>query len=72
MRAATYPPQGERGFASVLAQLQCRTVPTVGTLSFRQDATMVVVQFEIPEALDRVDEISAVDGVDMALSAPMI
>src|SRR6185436_7087469 len=64
VRAAKYPPQGERGFASVLAQLQYRTVPTTELYTAVNDATMVIVQFESAEAIDRADEIFAVDGVD--------
>ena len=67
VRAAKYPPQGERGFASVLAQLQYRTVPTRELYAAVNDATMVIVQFESAEAIDRAEEIFAVDGVDMAL-----
>ena len=67
VRAAKYPPQGERGFASVIAQLQYRTVPTRELYTAVNDATMVIVQFESAEAIDRADEIFAVDGVDMAL-----
>ena len=60
-------PQGERGFASVIAQLQYRTVPTRELYQAVNGATMVIVQFESVEAVDRADEIFAVDGVDMAL-----
>ena len=67
VRAAKYPPQGERGFASVLAQLQYRTVPTRELYTALNDATMVIVQFESAEAIERAEEIFAVDGVDMAL-----
>jgi len=67
VRAAKYPPQGERGFASVIAQLQYRSVPTRELYKAVNNATMVIVQFESAEAVDRADEIFAVDGVDMAL-----
>ena len=67
VRATKYPPQGERGFASVIAQLQYRTVPTRELYRAVNDATMVIVQFESAEAIDRADEIFAVEGVDMAL-----
>ena len=67
VRAAKYPPLGERGFASVLAQLQYRTVPTRDLYAALNDATMVIVQFESAEAIDNADEIFAVEGVDMAL-----
>ena len=67
VRAAKYPPLGERGFASVLAQLQYRTVPTRDLYAAVNAATMVIPQFESAEAIDNADAIFAVEGVDMAL-----
>jgi 2-keto-3-deoxy-L-rhamnonate aldolase RhmA len=67
VKAAKYPPLGERGFATALAQFQYRSVPTKEQYATLNDATMVIVQFESGEAIDRSDEIFAVDGVDMAL-----
>jgi 4-hydroxy-2-oxoheptanedioate aldolase len=67
VRATKYPPQGERGFASVLAQLQYRTVPTRDLYAAVNDATMVIPQFESTEAIDNADAIFAVEGVDMVL-----
>ena len=67
VRAAKYPPQGERGFASVLAQLQYRAVPTRDLYAAVNDATMVIPQFESAEAIDNADAIFAVEGVEMAL-----
>jgi 2-keto-3-deoxy-L-rhamnonate aldolase RhmA len=67
VRATKYPPLGERGFASVLAQLQYRTVPTRDLYAAVNHATMVIPQFESAEAIDNADAIFAVEGVDMAL-----
>jgi 2-keto-3-deoxy-L-rhamnonate aldolase RhmA len=67
VRHAKYPPQGQRGFASVIAQLQYRGVPTRELYKVVNDATMVIVQFESAEAVDRAEEIFAVEGVDLAL-----
>ena len=68
VRAAKYPPLGERGFASVLRAAPvpqpCRRASSTAAVN---DATMVIVQFESAEAIDRADEIFAVEGVDMAL-----
>src|SRR5262249_40729430 len=62
-----YPPQGERGFASVLAQFQYRNLTADQTYKPLNDATMVIPQFESAEAIANADAIFAVDGVDMAL-----
>lgn len=65
--AAKYPPAGERGLAGGLPQLGFRTLPANQTMPALNDATMVIVQFESKAALDAMEEIVAVDGVDLVL-----
>jgi 2-keto-3-deoxy-L-rhamnonate aldolase RhmA len=65
VRAAKYPPSGERPFSGALPHLQFRTFPTKETYAILNDATMVVVMIESTEALAAVDEIAAVPGVDI-------
>jgi len=65
--AAKYPPLGERGDSAGLPHLQFRTVPATETMPAMNDATMVIVQFESAAALAAMDEIVAVDGVDMVM-----
>ena len=67
VKAAKYPPQGERGFATALAHFKYRSPPAREQYAVLNDATMVVVQFESAECIERADEIFALDGVDMAL-----
>jgi 4-hydroxy-2-oxoheptanedioate aldolase len=67
VRAAKYPPLGERGFATALPQFQYRSPPAKEAYPALDAATMVIVQFESAEAIDRAEEIFAVEGVDMAL-----
>lgn len=67
VRAAKFPPLGDRSNAGSLPHLQYRTLPAAETYKALDDATMVIVQFESAQALDRMDEIIAVDGVDMVL-----
>jgi 2-keto-3-deoxy-L-rhamnonate aldolase RhmA len=67
VRAAKYPPQGERGFATALPHFAYRSLPAKQQYSTLNDATMVIVQFESTEAVECADEIFAVEGVDMAL-----
>jgi 4-hydroxy-2-oxoheptanedioate aldolase len=64
---AKYPPLGARGHASALPQFQFRSPPATAAYPALDAATMVIVQFESAEAIERADEIFAVDGVDMAL-----
>ncbi len=65
--AAKFPPLGSRSNAGSLPHLQYRPVPAADVYAALNDATMVIVQFESAAALDRMDEILAVDGVDMVL-----
>ena len=65
--AAKFPPLGERSNAGGLPHLHFRSFPAAEACAALNDATMVVVQFESAAALDRAEEIVAVDGVDMVL-----
>jgi 2-keto-3-deoxy-L-rhamnonate aldolase RhmA len=67
VNATKYPPLGERGIATALPHFQSRSLPAKEGYAALNDATMVIVQFESAEAIERADEILAVDGVDMAL-----
>jgi 4-hydroxy-2-oxoheptanedioate aldolase len=67
VRAAKYPPRGERSNAGPLPHLQYRALPAAESYAAIDAATMVVVQFESAQAIDNADAIVAVDGVDMVL-----
>ena len=67
VKAAKYPPLGERGAGGALPHLEYRSFPTAEANAALNDATMVIVQFESADALDQADEIVAVEGVDMVL-----
>ena len=65
--ATKYAPQGERGAGGALPHLEFRPFPSAEANAALNDATMVIVQFESAEAIEKADEIAAVDGVDMVL-----
>ena len=67
VRRAKYAPRGERGFANALPQFGFRSPPTRDAHAALDAATMVIVQFESAESIERAEEIFAVEGVDMAL-----
>jgi 4-hydroxy-2-oxoheptanedioate aldolase len=67
MRAAKYPPLGERSNAGPLPHLQYRSFPAAQAYAAIDAATMVIVQFESDEAIKNADAIVAVEGVDMVL-----
>ncbi len=65
--ASKFPTLGTRGFSGSLPHTAFRSFPAKDLVSALNDATMVIVQFESGEAVNRADEIAAVDGVDMVL-----
>ena len=67
VKAAKYPPLGERGFATALPHFQFRSPPAKQAYPALDAATMVIVQFESAESIENADAIFAVEGVDMAL-----
>ena len=67
VKAAKYPPLGERGTGGALPHLEYRSFPTAEANAAVNDAIMVIVQFESAEAIEQAEEIAAVEGVDMVL-----
>ena len=65
--AAKFAPLGERGAGGALPHLEYRSFATAEANAAINDATMVIVQFESAEAVDKAEEIAAVEGVDMVL-----
>jgi 2-keto-3-deoxy-L-rhamnonate aldolase RhmA len=65
--AAKFAPLGGRSAAGGLPHLRYHSFPAAITNAALNDATMVVVQCETADALEGVDDIVAVDGVDMVL-----
>jgi 4-hydroxy-2-oxoheptanedioate aldolase len=67
VKAAKFPPLGERSNAGPLPHLHYRAFSADETYQALNDATMVIVQFESAQALECADEIVAIDGVDIVL-----
>src|SRR6201986_4672702 len=67
VRAAKFAPLGERGAGGALPHLEYRSFPTAEANAAINDTTMVIVQFESAEAIDKAEEIASVEGVDMVL-----
>ena len=60
-----FPPLGHRSAGGALSHYQYRSFPVDETNAAMNDATSLVVMLETVAALDAVEEIIAVDGVDM-------
>src|SRR5580658_879063 len=67
VRAAKFPPLGDRSAAGRLPHLHYRSFPAAEADAALNDATLLMVQFESDVALARADEIAAVGGVDMVM-----
>jgi len=65
VRCVKYPPRGERSAGGPLAQYRFRDFPVPEANAAANAATMVIAMVETRDALDNVDRIAAVDGVDM-------
>ncbi len=68
VRFAKYPPDGVRGAAAAAASRY--GLELTSYLRAANSQTVVGVQIETPSALERVDAIAAVDGVDLLFVGP--
>lgn len=69
VKYSKYPPQGNRGVSPLWTFFM--DVEWKDYLPHANDETMVVVQVESAEAMTKVEEIAAVDGVDVVFAGPM-
>lgn len=71
VQAAKFPPWGKRGFGSPIAPERFNPVPSFTEyLQQANDALLTIVQIETKEALEAVDEIAAVEGIDVLFIGP--
>lgn len=70
--AAKFPPQGQRGFGSPYAMSRFgHPIPSMTEYLQQANASLLtMVQIETREALDAVDEIARVPGIDVLLIGP--
>ena len=62
-----YPPQGHRSVTGSLPQIDFASWPLGEAAAAINEATLVIVMIETPRAVDNVEEIAAVPGVDVLL-----
>lgn len=71
VQSAKFPPLGKRGFGSPIAPERFNPVPSFTEyLQQANDALLTIVQIETKEALECVDEIAAVEGIDVLFIGP--
>lgn len=70
LRYMKYAPEGARGTVLARGHTQLRTGPLLETLAALNRESFLVVQVETAAAVERLDEILAIPGVDAALVGP--
>jgi 4-hydroxy-2-oxoheptanedioate aldolase len=70
VRWAKFAPLGERGVDAANADAPYCFAPLQPYLNWANEETLVVIQVESPEAIDAIDEIAAVPGVDVIMLGP--
>lgn len=70
LRYMKYPPQGRRGTVLARGHTDFRSGPLLDTLAAMNRETFLIVQIETAEAVERLDDLLAVPGVDAALVGP--
>jgi 4-hydroxy-2-oxoheptanedioate aldolase len=62
-----YPPLGHRSVTGALPQIDFRPMPVAEATTAIDAATLLVVMLETPRAVDNVEQIAAVPGIDVLL-----
>ncbi|GAP86257.1 putative aldolase citrate lyase family protein [Rosellinia necatrix] len=69
--AAKFPPEGQRGLGSPFAMERFNPIPTMTEyFQHANQSLLTIVQIETKEALEAVDEIAAIPGVDVLFVGP--
>lgn len=68
--SAKFPPVGTRGFGSPFPMQNFSNQTTTEYLQQANDALVTIAQIETKEALENVNEIAAVPGIDVLLIGP--
>ncbi|KAF5025301.1 hypothetical protein F66182_2634 [Fusarium sp. NRRL 66182] len=71
VQSAKFPPQGRRGFGSPIAPERFNPEPSFTEyLQQANQSLLTIVQVETKEALESIDEIAAVEGIDVLFVGP--
>ena len=70
IEAVKYPPLGRRGCATRAIHTDLEPVSLAAYIEHLNANTMIILQLETRAAIDRADEILAVEGADVALIGP--
>jgi 2-keto-3-deoxy-L-rhamnonate aldolase RhmA len=70
VRYSKYTPLGQRGFGNQTGQTDYRPLKTLDFMKEANEHTLIVAQIETREAIENVDSILSVEGIDVGLIGP--
>ena len=70
IRYSKYTPLGQRGFGNQTGQTDYRPLKTLDFMKEANEHTLIVAQIETREAIENVDSILSVEGIDVGLIGP--
>ena len=70
VRYSKYAPLGQRGFGGQMGHTNYRPVKAVDFMKEANESTLIVAQIETREAIENIDAILDVEGIDVGLIGP--
>ncbi len=70
IRFSKYNPLGQRGFGNQTGQTDYKPLKTPDFMKESNEHTLIVAQIETQEAVENVDSILSVEGIDVGLIGP--
>jgi len=70
VRFSKYTPLGQRGLGAQLGQTDYKPLKASEFMKEANDHTLIVAQIETPEAIENIDAILEVEGIDVGLIGP--
>jgi len=70
VRSVKYPPKGERGFSGWRGYNDFQQEPIPDLIRQANEETMIILQIERKRAVERIDALLSIEGVDAALIGP--
>ena len=70
VRFSKYTPLGQRGFGTQTGQTDYKPLKASEAMKEANEHTLIVAQIETPEAIENIDAILEVEGIDVGLIGP--
>jgi len=70
VRYSKYTPLGQRGFGSQTGQTDYKPLKAIEFMKEANEHTLIIAQIETKEAIDNIDAILSVEGIDVGVVGP--